>query len=228
MGKKEKDINKQNKKYLADEEKRLGNKVARYSENPVEEEKRKRDKLERDKFDFTRSNILEKLVDYTSHRGLALCETIDNVNLENYITHLIKPRPLVSFSEVDKYDDESIVSKEKPSVTVEELDLLAIDCERVKAEMIFSLGKDKLTNDWKEFDRELFGRDLHVELIKKFGTDRYNDMVNNLGTHVYKQIILKEKEKYKDKDKYKCKDKLGKKGKDKVSKGAKISFRKRK
>lgn len=200
MGKKEKEIKRINAEYY-----RERNKVDT-SEQIKEMEREKQCKIEIDAQEAEEKNqvflsgVIRELKEYSDQQGLPLCEYLDEINMENYISFVLEGCPLIA-RPIKQTKKQSVTHKETPSVKfkIANTELKSYqdkETEKLKQDIIVKAGEyDILTEYLKEHypkgipsdtTEEIIMNKLRVKLIRISGGEhKYIEVVEKFGRHHY-------------------------------------------
>lgn len=203
MGKKEKEIKRQTDQfykeynYIRDDKKEC----MEEDENQKLIDKEENSMLH---FDNLLLNIKHKLLDYVDHRGLPICEKLDDTNIANYVLHLINGCPTsISNTMVEEPIVEcGVVKKMKDNenlLDLDEIDKLQAEIDSGINSMVTKLGEFDIFQEYikhaypdnpsKILEERILLPLLRRRMIKISGSvDKYNEWVNRIGLYEYKKI----------------------------------------
>jgi hypothetical protein len=210
MGKKEKDIKRQNDEFYKQYNYIRDDKKERLIEDENQKAENKDNRIESE---FERMIIHMKLalLEYVDHQGLPLCETLDDTNLENYVTHVLNGCPRAirvteddEVAEADKPTKPTKSSPEELCKTIVEIEELQEEIDMVVTDTVRKLGENDIFNEYikntypddpnKIFEEQTLYPVLRKRLIKLSGSvEKYNNWVNRLGVYEYENIKQKMK-----------------------------------
>jgi hypothetical protein len=205
MGKKEKDIKRQNDdfykeyNYIRDDKKDMAEEdMIVYEENKAE--------LQDDKFDDMLLTIKRNILEYVDHQGLPLCEKLDDVNLETYVNYVLSGCPVkinTSHNEIleenvgDNFDID--VCNNNIKTLTSEIDKIQSEINNTKEAAITKLGEHDIFLEYIKSvypdDPDMFFKEstifplLRKRMIKMSGNiEKYNDWVTRVGSYEYKKL----------------------------------------
>lgn len=198
MGKKEKEIASKNAEYYREINHSIQNEYLAY-EKEQEEMAYNTSLLEQESIDVMENavnEIKQKLSTYAYESSLPLCEKLDLINIENYISFVLVGCPEARKPKQKEVPKESTIEKEKkPLMSQDEYDSLCFevkeltsDCERIRNQNYKSLGEDELIRSYAEyFKGTVMTTDKQKELIKRVGKKEYDKVVMTLGQIEYEK-----------------------------------------
>ena len=196
MGKKEKEIASKNAEYYREMNHSLHNEylALEQEQEQIAYETRLLEEEAIDLMENTVNQVLKELKTYAYDMSLPLCESLDLINLENYISFVLVgcPEPKRKKQEFNEY---VVVEEEKPLMSHDEyeslcseLKELTADCDRIKNQNYKSLGEDEMNRSYSEFFKgTTFTSEKQKEIIKRVGTKEYNKVVLTLGQIEYEK-----------------------------------------
>lgn len=196
MGKKEKEIASKNAEYykefnhpthyeyLAHEQE---HKEIEYLTNLLEEKAI-------DLMENTVNEIKQKLSAYAYETSLPLCEKLDLVNLENYISFVLvgcpearKPKKQ-ELQVVIEEEKKPLMSQDEYETLCSEMRELTSDCERIRNQNFKSLGEDELSRSYSEFFKgTIMTPEIQKKIVKRVGQKEYDKVVMTLGQIEYEK-----------------------------------------
>jgi len=198
MGKKEKEIALKNAEYYKEINHSIQNEYLAY-EKEQEEIAYNTSLLDEanDLMENTVNEIKKQLSTYAYEIGLPLCENLDLVNLENYISFVLVGCPVArrkpNKTELPKEftsDEEKkpLMSQDEYESLCSEVKELTSDCERIRNIIFKSLGEDELSRSYSEFFKgTTMTAYKQKELVKRVGQKEYDKVVTNLGQIEYEK-----------------------------------------
>lgn len=195
MGKKEKEIASKNAEYY----KELNNSI--HDQYLAHEQRQEEiayetgllEQKEDDLFESVANDIIKELKAYAHETSLPLCEHLDLINLENYISFVLVGCPEPKRKEqkhviVDKKEPEPLMSTEEYESLRSEVIELTKDCDRIRNQNYKSLGEDELNRSYVEyFKGKNFTSTVLKDLVKKVGKEEYDKVVMTLGQIEYQK-----------------------------------------
>jgi hypothetical protein len=203
MGKKEKDIKRQNDdfykeyNYVIDEKK----------EHLVEDEKQKvinhNHQLDNN-FETMVSNIKLRMLEYVDHQGLPICQTLEDLNLENYITYVLNGCPRVISIQVDDEPEQkeapiSPCTNDEYRAILNDVDCIQRDIDISLQDIVTNLGEydiftEYIKSNYPDNPDKILEKNLLFPILKKRliklsgGVEKYNNWVNRVGLYEYRKI----------------------------------------
>lgn len=201
MGKKEKEIASKNAEYYREMNQSIHNEYLAY-EQEQEQIAYTTGLLEEEAIDLlenTVNQVLKELKTYAYDMSLPLCENLDLINIENYISFVLVGCPEPKRKKQEFKEKEYVVAEEKKPLMSQneyetlcsEIKELTVDCDRIKNQNFISLGEDEMSRSYSEFFKgTIFTLEKQKEIIKRVGTKEYNKVVLKLGQIEYEKIRL--------------------------------------
>lgn len=198
MGKKEKEIASKNAEYYKEINQSTHNEyLAREKEQ--EETAYSNYLLEEEAIDLmenTVNEIKQKLSTYAYETSLPLCEKLDIINIENYISFVLVgcpearkpkqefPKEIIATEEEKK----PLMSRDEYESLCSEVKQLTSDCEQIRNKNYKSLGEDELSRSYSEyFKGSIMTPQKQKELLKRVGKKDYDKVVLTLGQIEYEK-----------------------------------------
>ena len=196
MGKKEKDIAKQNSDYYKEVNEEWNfeedeDDILQYENNLLSE-------IENGRLDNVVYDVKKELLNYVSQESLPLCENLDLINLENYINFILCGCPIRK-QKLSKIVKPIVKNDYYEVVTIEEMRVIEEDIKNIKQNIIQTLGEDFLLNAYNTELRVVSTKkgktcidvlllNFRKSCIKKVGANVYWDKVDLIGCTEYDRL----------------------------------------
>lgn len=209
MGKKERTIKKLNKDFYKEYNNENNEQLIKEEEFNFEKQRLLAEKQEHDnnKLHNVAYGIMRDMRDYSDSQGLCLCETLDYINVDNFMDYIMK-QPIYKEpkQEPSRVVADMIRPLEKLVQSVKDLenDIAAIELDIAKRrrEYITEAGEDMLFRNYihDNFNGEIPGdmkigktRALLFKKLKKIAgsPEKYNALVNDFGEAQYAHSVGK-------------------------------------
>jgi hypothetical protein len=201
MGKKEKDIKRQNDNFYKEYNFTRDDKKERLIEDEEDKETEKHKQVEAG-FENMLSNMKLRMLEYVTHQGLPLCQKLDDTNIENYISHILNGCPrAITHIDVEDYT-EVIMTQPSPGEhlnTLYEIDKIQQDIDEIIKNTITKLGEFDIfkeyinhaysNNPYKILEESRLFPVLRKRMIKMSGSvEKYNEWVYRVGAYEYRKL----------------------------------------
>ena len=196
MGKKEKEIASKNAEYYREMNHSIHNEYLAH-EHEQEQIAYKNHLLEEEAIDLlddTVNQVKKELKTYAYDTSLPLCENLDLINLENYISFVLvgcpEPKRKKEESKIEQAEEKTpLMSHEEYETLCSEVIKLTTDCDRIKNLNFKSLGENEMSRSYSEFFGKgtTFTPTKQKELIKRVGKKEYDKVIFKLGQIEYQK-----------------------------------------